>query len=65
MLMLLIGILANRGAKYHNEKIRKHSKNTKEYAYHLRMLMLYTNILEITVDSNKPVNLHGVLNDKK
>lgn len=51
--MLLIGELSSLGAKYHSKKSEKISDSDKKYAYHVYMLKLYTEILQLTLDSDK------------
>lgn len=53
MLMLIIAEMSSRGAKYHQKQIDKYRETKKEYSYHVYMMKLYTDILELTLESHK------------
>lgn len=51
--MTLIADLSILGWKYHDKKSDKYSNKTKEYAYHVYMMELYTKILGLALESDK------------
>lgn len=52
-MMTLIAELSVWGCRYHDKKSDKYSNLTKEYAYHVYMMKLYTEILNLTLKSDK------------
>jgi len=53
LLMNFIADLSICGWKYHDNKSNKYSYETKEYAYHVYMMELYSKILGLAIDSDK------------
>lgn len=51
--MTIIAELTCWGAKYHSKKSDKYATHTKDYAYHVYMMDLYTKILRLTLESDK------------
>ena len=51
--MTIIAELTCWGAKYHDKMSDKHATHTKDYAYHVYMMDLYTKILGLTLESDR------------
>jgi hypothetical protein len=53
VLMTLIADLVSFGFKYHSRKSDKFHASEKRFAYHVYMMELYTDILALTLKSDK------------
>lgn len=53
MLLFLMAELSIKGFKYHGKRSDKIPREDKKYAYHVYMMKIYHDILELTISSNR------------